>query len=229
MNLGIWTTDLSNTNLQKLRKQGFNALFFPIGWFYDQSDDATDRTITLMINQYDYAKSIGFKYFLIDCSWGLGAIDNNAFYAKVMNAFEDCKDINFYFDEPVENLIETGKLTWNELKEQIENRNIYNNLFLGATNRNIQLLKNNTGLPVTVTSYFDAQTRWNILTPFVWIYGGFKIGGSLRYKTLSLYTKDSKINTAFLYQGDPDSFLKFLGLQNWFENFQRSRFIKYFS
>ncbi len=241
--LGIWTLDLSDNNLVVLSKDGFNGLFLPIGYFYNGNQD---ETVNQMFKKYLKARELGFKYFLIDCGWGLGEFDNNYFYKKIIDKFRECEDVDFYLGEPIESWLETKTLTWEQIyKNEINERyglTKRGNLIMDATLRNYHSLADWTGLykNITISSYYNQHKEWRNYFPHVWIYGQLKIGGSLRYKKLSKIADSLNIEKRFLYQGDLNKWnwkepftwlnaiLNLIGLQKWFENNQRKRFIKSF-
>lgn len=210
--LGIWTPDLSMSNLAKLKAQGFNALLLHIDWFWRITEDQ-DKTVFWMFSWYENAKKLGYTYFLIDCGWGLGMLDGNYFYKKIIEKFKMCHDVQFYFGEPIEQFIETKQFAFFQTVNILRKRRML------------------------TTCYYNLRRYWGKFTPFVWIYGQLKIGGSLRYKKLSQAANSLNIETRFLYQADLPGWtwynwiiklLKIFHLQERFENWQRDRFIKSF-
>lgn len=246
--LGIWTKDLSKGNILSLVDQGFNSLFLQVGFFYDNTlpnyVNRQDATVALMYDAYSFAKKLGYKYFLIDCGWGLGELDGNYFYEKIIAKFKDCEDVDFYLGEPIESFVETGKYSFEQVCEKIIQPRFKlmprENLIMDATTRNYIKLYNYAPGKVGISSYYNQHQYWSHSSSHVWIYGQLKIGGSLCYKKLSSVANSMNIEKRFLYQDDPDTWswkdlsswlntvLKWLHLGNWFESLQRKRFIKYF-
>lgn len=248
-NLGIWTLDLSNENVEHLRKLGFNALVFQMGWFYDRTQgDFKQRrkdAIVLMYLHYKYAKSLGFQYFLIDVGWSLGLNEDDYFYRDIIKKFRDNEDCVFYFGEPIEGFIETGLYDWDLVYKNIQDRYALirndNDFVMDATIRNYNKLADWTGMynNISISSYFGQHKHWKRCFPMVWIYGQLKFDGSLRFKMLANKADELGINTRLLYQGDPDKFdiktpytwlnwlIKVIGLKNSFLKWQQERFIKY--
>ena len=247
--LGIWTKDLSRMNIFSLVDQGFNSLFLQIGYFYEnsypKSEKRQDVTVTLMYDAYLFAKKLGVKYFLIDCGWGLGKIDDNYFYEKIIEKFKDCEDVDFYLGEPIESFVEPGQYSYEQVHGLIIEPRLElmprKNLIMDATTRNfIKLLYNYVAGKVAISSYYNQHKIWSHTLSHVWIYGQLKIGGSLCYKKLAGIADSLNIEKRFLYQDDPDNWnwkdissylntiLRWLHLGEWFENWQRKRFIKRF-
>ena len=246
--LGIWTKDLSKGNIFSLANQGFNSLFLQIGYFYKNtySDNAKrqETTVALMYDTYLLMKKLEFKYFLIDCGWGLGKIDDNYFYEKIIGKFKDCEDVDFYLGEPIESFVETGQYSFDQVSELIIKPRLElmprKNLVMDATTRNFIKLFIYAPGKVGISSYYNQHGLWSYPLFHVWIYGQLKIGGSLCYKKLSSIADSLNIEKRFLYQGDPDNWnwkdissylntiLKWLHLEKWFEGWQRKRFIKRF-
>lgn len=246
--LGVWTKDLSRGNILSLVDQGFNSLFLQIGYFYDNTYPNNvkrqETTVALMYDTYSFAKKLGFKYFLIDCGWGLGELDGNYFYEKIIAKFKDCQDVDFYLGEPIESFVETKQFTFEQVCEKIIMPRMdlmkFKNLIMDATTRNYKKLFDYMPGKVGISSYYNQHRLWTGSSSHVWVYGQLKIGGSLCYKKLSKIADSLNIEKRFLYQDDPDTWswkdlsswlntiLKWLHLRKWFEGWQRERFIKYF-
>jgi hypothetical protein len=246
-NIGIWTRDLSFANMVKLREQGFNSLFLNNEWFWDlltenkkkESDWTIEKAVEAVNYWYNGAKGMGYKFFLIDVAWGMWPLDGNDLWYKLYEKFKDCTDVAFFFDEPHEALVETGKYTKEEIRGVLLERAkvIGDRLMIGGTKRNSSERYVNV-----VTQYNCQEGYWSSGTGFVWIYGqlAWHFFSSLRYKKLSKVADSLNISGRFLYQYDVDEFsikqpgtwlngiLKIIGIRNWFENWQRERFVKYF-
>lgn len=229
MILGIWTPDLSVKNTLKLSKKGFNGLFLYLGYYWDEVfngdyEDSQNKTVELMKQSYLNYKEQGFEYFLVDAGWGLGTYnnENNFFYKKVINAFKDCKDIEFYFGEPFVALMEEQNIPASDVVEIIEERKSLDKRWIvDAPGRQQDIYAFDA-----LSSYSNQSKYWKAYHTFAWIYGSVNytlLFGSLCYSSKKKDLEKLGISKIFLYQGDVD------GLTiTWLNNYLQNRFIKTF-
>lgn len=224
MILGIWTPDLSTRNTLALQKKGFNGLYIPIGYFYkeDKNDyeGSQDRAIGAMLACRQYCKIMGYEYFLVDASWGLGTYNNanNFFYKKIVNAFKEFNDVEFYFGEPFVELMENQNIPKEDVYEIIEDRKSLDKRWIvDAPDRQQDLYAFDA-----LSSYSNQSKHWKPYHTFAWIYGSLTytvLFGSLCYESKKEQLDKLGISKIFLYQGDEDWMtIKFLNgyLQNKF-------------
>ncbi|MHB8842201.1 MAG: hypothetical protein ACYC56_10550 [Candidatus Aquicultor sp.] len=243
--LGIWHPDRSEEFAKKLLAQGFNTYMIAPNWELVVSENPKDTpyeelqelTAIEMRERYDKLKKMGFKFFLnFGSGWGLGEFDKNWFFRKIYEQFEDCDDMLFDLGEFYEDYVETGKMKEEEYTGIVaEKREFFGKkLELGNTARNKIKLGSDT-----LTSYWNQEKYWRNTDPFVWIFGqaGWHNISSLRYKSKAEWCKKNNIQVALLYQGDKSEWkaigwenkiADILHIRNWFENWQRKRFIKIF-
>ena len=240
-----------------LRKLGFNAIVLdPIhDW---QLAEATypnweprqkqHKAAEFMFTRYRILKKMGFTYFLnLGSSWGLGKLDGNYFYKVIGEQFKDCKDMIFDIGEFYEDYVEQAsyfdykinakrKLTYDEYSNVMAEKLEYfgDRVEIGNTRRNKIRFNSDT-----LTSY-EFQNRYWRVDPFVWIFGQagwHNLIGSLMYGRKNRQCKEKGIERAFIYQGNPSAWtvigfenkiLDLFHLREWFENWQRKRFIKKF-
>jgi len=216
MKIGIWTLDLSTANLLRLANKGFNKIFLQTGYFwnivkddpyYPTVIDKQKRTAEEMFKCYKIAKQLGFKYFLIDFSWGLGEVDNNYFYKHIYDKFEKCDNVIYYSGEPIENYVETGQYSYAVMKQILSAK--YNlakgNILFYATARNFDKLKELYPKNTTLSSYCNVEKYWAKGVPTVWFMGDPSIslfGGAYNYESRINFAKKIGIDDFILYQGN---------------------------
>jgi hypothetical protein len=251
--VGLVTSKVNTFNLESYLKQGFTGIYLQIKPHYDgvcflDYDTEEERqmlTAKSMYSEYERLINMGFKHVLVECNWGLGPIDGNYFYEKIMYIFKDAKDVSFLIDEPYETVREKLKHSLEEFESYLFSLKSY---FVHITSRNpdeliITSTKRNhlivPGIRV-LSSYFGQHHYWRISIPLVFIYGQIKIDGGLRYEAYSDLTKEYKTKLIYLYQNDPtkwdwsmtytwiNSILDFLGLYDIIECYLKKRFIEYF-
>jgi hypothetical protein len=262
--LGIWANEKpSFSELDRLNKLGINSIFLSMGWFWDEAEEEMKGlpypeiqvyATNLLKTYYWECKTRGFQKFLVDAGWGLGKLDGNNFYQKVIVAFDSAPDVMFYLGEPWETFIEQRhelpsgrKMNFEDVAVVLFDRISCGDKFVfDATVRNINLLRdwadaverNEPG--ITISSYFRQEKHWVEGMPFVWIMGQFPKWhsfNSLNYWRLNRKANESGIEMGFLYQGDkPDNsihgiFMKplvWLGLFKPMMRFCRWFFVKVF-
>ena len=245
---GIWTNDLSWSNILLLKKQGFDSLFLKCGFFYEKftndTMDVTERqklTAEAMKNAYDFAVGIGYKFFIVDIGWGLGELDNNYFWQKIYKKFMFTTGVVFYHGEPLEGLVESEQYTYEQVMNVMLEKSStvgYKKFVMDSTKRNLFRVENYNfwfNGKVVPSYYYNAQENWHSMLPFVWIFGQLSIGSSLRYKFLIEEAKKNWVSAVFLYQGNYPAWniegwllkiLQIFGLLERYENWMRNRFIK---
>lgn len=245
---GIWTNDLSWSNISLLRKQGFDSLFLKCGFFYNKftndsmpTDERQKLTAEAMKNAYDFARGIGYKFFVTDIGWGLDELDNNYFWHKIFEKFKFCTDIIFYHGEPLEHLVETKQYSFNQTMNVMLKKSLlvgYKRFVMDSTKRNLYNVENYSiwfNGKVVPSYYWNAQKEWHYLLPFVWIFGQLSIGCSLRYEYLIEEAIKNYVSAVFLYQGNYPAWnwegwllkiLQIFGQLENYENWMRNRFIK---
>lgn len=241
MNLGIWTLDYSINELQKLKDEGFDGLFLPMGYFWDiqGSNPTYEKAIFWMKHWYEETKKMGFKFFLIDFGWGLGKYDGNYTYKKVYEAFKDSTDVMFYCGEFYESFYETGKYTLEQVEDILSIRaNLVgaDKLIADGTVRSI-------GRPYIhgLSSYWNQEKYWSWRDKIAWIYGQVKFDANGSYENKAKIIKNiGLIEIVFLYQADSNKFsikepytwlnwlYARLGIENKMKHNKRIEFIKYF-
>lgn len=229
MILGIWTPDLSVKNTLALSKKGFNGLFLFLGYYWDicfngNYEESQNKTVELMKQSYLNYKEQGFEYFLIDASWGLGAYNNeyNFFYYKIVDAFRQFNDVEFYFGEPFVELMEKQNIPEQDVIEIIESRkSIDKRWIVDAPARQQDLYAFDA-----LSSYSNQSKHWRKYHTLAWIYGSLSytaLFGSLCYESKKKKLDELGISKIFLYQGDTDWMtIKFL------DNYLQNKFIKTF-
>lgn len=248
--LGIWTDDLTLENFLRLNNKGFNVIFLSLSPFWDEANKADGDYLTkqslsaeLMYKEYLRLRQLGFSFFLVDFGWGLGELDKNWFYMKVYEKFKDCDDVLFYFGEPIEQLVESKRFEYYDIKKVIEERFsvVGERLLIDGTTRNIgQLRKDFPHIKNAISSYYGQHKYWVENQTMCWIYGQLKFGGSLCYKKLAKAADENKIQIRFLYQADDipfdlsipytwfNSLLRLIKLDKLFKRWMQKRFIKHF-
>lgn len=245
--LGIWQSDLSLIKLRELRAGGFNAIFLPVQYFWERTaGDYESRQIDvskMMYSYYTLLKKMGYTFFLIDFGWGLGEIDNNYFFKKIFEAFKSSEDVWFYFGEPIESFVESGRFEYYTVKKIIDERFSIagERLLIDGTTRNIEKLRKDfPHIKNAISSYYNQHKYWTKGQKMCWIYGQLKIGGSLCYKKLAKEADENKIKIRFLYQADDGKFelkipftwlnslLRLIKLDIQFKRWQQKRFINHF-
>lgn len=241
--IGIWTE--RKPNLYQLREEGFNALFIRIGWFWDEinEDDIEKKeheTVSRMFRFFQDAKEYGFEWFIIDGSWGLGTYNGTFLFQKIVAKFEAEPSIYFYHGEPYEGLVESNFCPFRSMLEILDEKLAADERFVfDVTVRNFKLvIPNFSPGTFTFSSYWKQDKHWFTLLPWIWIYGqlNWHSPHSLRFKRLLGVATARSIDTAMLYQADPAKWdwinfgvkiLDVLGLRDWFERWQRKRFVKW--
>lgn len=240
-----------------LRKLGFNAIVLDPSHDWNIANETyphwgvipkQHKAADLMFTRYKLLKKMGYEYFVnLGSSWGLGKLDGNYFFKIIGDKFIDCKDMIFDIGEFYEDYVEQAnymdpitkqkrKLTYDEYQNVMNEKIKYfgDRVEIGNTRRN--KLRFNSD---TLTSY-EFQNRYWRKDLFVWIFGQcgwHNLIGSLMYGRKNKQCKERGIEKAILYQGNPSSWtvigfenkiLDFFKLREWFENWQRKRFIKKF-
>lgn len=228
MILGIWTNDLGVKNTKKLADKGFNGIFMLCGYYWNQcfvgqdTEQAQNETVALMKESYLNYKEQGYEYFLIDGGWGLGEYDGNYFYEKIINAFKECNDVEFYLGEPFIELNEKLKIYVDNIVDIIrERKSIDKRWIVDAPARQQDLYKFDA-----LSSYMFQGKHWRKQHTFAWIYGSVTytlLFGSLCYARKKEQLEKLGISKIFLYQGDED-WMTYTGLNGYLQD----RFIKTF-
>lgn len=231
MILGIWTNDLDIKNTKKLADKGFNGIFMLCGYYWEQcfSEQYTeaqvqDRTVNLMKQYYLNYKEQGYEYFLIDGGWGLGNYNdgNNYFFKKIIDAFKNCNDVEFYLGEPLVEWMEKSKIPFDDVLELIkERKSIDKRWIIDAPARQQDLYKFDA-----LSSYMNQGKHWRGYHTFAWIYGSLTytvLFGSLCYESKKKQLDKLGISKIFLYQGDKD----WMTIK-WFDGYLQDKFIKIF-
>lgn len=240
-----------------LRKLGFNAITLdPLHeWHIADTipglsiEEKQIKAAELMFKKYELLKRMGYVYFLnLGSSWGLGEFDGNYFWKVIGEKFKNCDDVIFDIGEFYEDYVEQAsyydynlkakrKLTEPEYYRILGEKFSYfgKRVEIGNTRRN--KLRFNAD---TLTSYEFQDKYWTKQDIFAWIFGQcgwHNLIGSLMYGRKAKQCNKKGIGKAFLYQGNPSAWtvigfenkiLDFFGLREFFESWQRKRFIKKF-
>lgn len=202
---GIWHKP-EEVSLSQLRAEGFNAVAIRATWVLG---DTMKTYLGRMIKMYEEAKELGFEFFLVDYSQGMGALNDNYNYEMVADYFKPLSNVCFYIGEPYEEFVEKQKIkkevVINALDKKIEH--VSGNVFIDSTKRNsfwLYLLYHHVIKYTAISSYWRQQTEWHG-TNAVWISGqlGYHNISSWRYKSLAKKAKGKQI--AFLYQFNPSN------------------------
>lgn len=205
MILGCWHKP-EEVSLSQLRAEGFKGIFIRANWIFG---DTMKTYFGRMIKMYEEAKGLGFEFFLVDYSQGMGALNDNYNYEMVADYFKPLSNVCFYIGEPYEEYIEKQKLKESDVLIALNQKINYVdcNVFMDSTKRNIFWLRNWYRLVAkytAISSYWRQQTEWHG-TNAVWISGqlGYHNISSWRYKSLAKKAKGKEV--AFLYQFNPSN------------------------
>ena len=239
--LGIWGK-YDEASLSQLRSEGFNGIFIRTDWVF--LGDTMKTYLNRLIKIYEDAKRLGFEFFLIDYSQGMGKLNDNYNYKIVADYFKKFPDVCFYIGEPYEEFVERQKFNAYDVRHALNDKEAYvdGNILIDSTIRNsrwLYLWFGGSAKHTAISSYWRQQTEWH-LTNSVWITGqlGYHNPSSWRYKSLSKKSKDKSV--IFFYQFNPSNwssdgwenklfdsiFGKKLRLK--LEMWRRRLFIKYF-
>lgn len=248
---GIWINNFTEEEARKMLSQGFNGLLLPFSPYHSFTINHYRRNINYAITEYHNTylrlQKLGCKEFLLEAG-GWGIDEPEAIWKLVSKKFNDKHSIatchlyagefpeQFYERQEYKQANDNQEWDKTEVAELMRRRLMYDNTFkFDCTARNYDYFAFYFPRELAISSYWGQHKYWNKCTPFVWIYGQLKIGGSLRYKTLKKYADKHNITKFYLYQGDPIKFnyKDFSTYLTWIfpktiNKYLRKRFIKIF-